>query len=123
LDVSCVNAWALWKKSTGPKVITTASRLEFQQRLVEELLGVQPGGGRMQTTCGKLRFGCRTGARGHRKLGVGGRRPLNPMMVLPWRMNTTCLLMSPTLHTTTQPRIPRGRCRQSGHPEEMGSSF
>ena len=44
LDVSCVNAWALWKKSTGPKVITTASRLEFQQRLVEELLGVQPGG-------------------------------------------------------------------------------
>jgi hypothetical protein len=45
LDVSCVNAWALWKKSTGPKVITTASRLEFQQRLVEELLGVQPGGG------------------------------------------------------------------------------
>ena len=44
LDVSCVNAWALWKKSTGPKVITTASRLEFQQRLVEELLGVHPGG-------------------------------------------------------------------------------
>jgi hypothetical protein len=44
LDVSCVNAWALWQKSTGPKVIETANRLEFQQRLVEELLGVQPGG-------------------------------------------------------------------------------
>ena len=38
LDVSCVNAWALWKKSSGLKVITTASHLGFQQRLVEELL-------------------------------------------------------------------------------------
>ena len=44
LDVACVNAWALWNKSTRPKVIRTASRLEFQRRLVEELLGVQPGG-------------------------------------------------------------------------------
>ena len=112
LDVACVNAWALWNKSTRPKVIRTASRLEFQRRLVEELLGVQTGG-RMQTTCGKLRFGCRTGARGLRKLGVGGRRPLNPMMVLPRRMTTTCLLMVPTLLTRTRPRIPRRRCRRN----------
>ena len=44
VDIACVNAFALWQEWSGMKEIKTASRLEFQRYLVEELLGVVPGG-------------------------------------------------------------------------------